>query len=158
MSYDQTLLTISTLPSLRKNKPFIKEGMVRQLHVDCRVHICVFTLLRRGQLRIMSGSRKRPSSATSVEGSSSAKRRSVPARTVEKWKLENDRELNTATWLSYEMSDHDHVASLSCSVCTQFKAKLEGMRNCVLKVLETFVHLVLKITLPQICTREQCCY
>ena len=77
----------------------------------------------------MSGSRKRPTSATSVEGSSSAKRRSVPVRTVEKWKLENDCELNTATWLSYEMSDRDHVASLSCSVCTQFKAKLEGMCN-----------------------------
>ena len=46
--------------------------------------------------------------------------------TVEKWKLENDKELNTSIWL---MADRIHVGSLSCSVCTQFKEKLRGMCN-----------------------------
>ena len=79
----------------------------------------------------MSVSRKHPSlsASTATAGSSAAKRRSVQTRTVEKWKLENDRQLNTSTWLCYEMADRDHVASLSCSVCVQFKEKLQSMRN-----------------------------
>ena len=45
-----------------------------------------------------------------------------------KWK-EYDKELDTATWLRYEMEDRDHVLTLNCCVCTQFRQKLEGMRN-----------------------------
>ena len=61
--------------------------------------------------------------------SASAKRRSTTATTVERWKFENDRELQTSVWLKYEMADRQHVSTLSCSVCTQFQSKLRGMRN-----------------------------
>ena len=67
--------------------------------------------------------------AASEEGTSTAKRRAVTVRTVEKWKAENDKELNTCTWLTFEMADRDHVGSLSCSVCSEFKNNLQGMRN-----------------------------
>ena len=48
---------------------------------------------------------------------------------MEKWKLENDRELSTATWLKYDMADCDRVSALKCSVRIQFQSKLCGMRN-----------------------------
>ena len=43
--------------------------------------------------------------------------------------MENDKALNTATWLTYKMADRDHVKTLARSVCTRFNAKLKGMRN-----------------------------
>ena len=46
-----------------------------------------------------------------------------------KWVAENDRALNTTTWLKFDMADRDHVASLRCAVCSQFKDKLVPMRN-----------------------------
>ena len=51
------------------------------------------------------------------------------AKTVEKWKTNHDRELDTLTWLTYKMADRNHVDSMSCSVCTCFRAKIQGMRN-----------------------------
>ena len=57
------------------------------------------------------------------------KRRSITAHTVEKWKRENDKNLNTASWLTYKMADRDHVKSIACSVCTMFNYKLKSMRN-----------------------------
>ena len=73
--------------------------------------------------------RKRSSSVPEVVPD--PKRRGVTVNTVEKWKRDNDKALNTYTWLSYERSDadRDHVVSLSCSVCTTFKEQLTGMRN-----------------------------
>ena len=50
-------------------------------------------------------------------------------RTVEKWVRENNKELNTTVWFKFDMADRDHVATLRCSVCCQFKDKLESMRN-----------------------------
>ena len=32
-------------------------------------------------------------------------------------------------WLKYMVVDHVHVDSLTCSICTRFKSKLEGMHN-----------------------------
>ena len=70
------------------------------------------------------------SSASSSSSSSSLpKRRPVQRRTVEKWIVENDRELNTSVWLKFEMADREHIALLKCSVCSQFATKLESMRN-----------------------------
>ena len=66
------------------------------------------------------------SSEDSSTGGPIVKRRSISASTVEKWKFENDRELNAATWLMYEKA---RVSSLRCSVCIQFQSKLCGMRN-----------------------------
>lgn len=75
----------------------------------------------------MSGTKRR---ADSVEAASSAvKKRAVTAKTVEKWKTDHDRELDTLTWLTYKVADRNHVDSMSCSVCTCFRAKIQGMRN-----------------------------
>ena len=57
-----------------------------------------------------------------------AKKRAVHRRTVKKWIIENDRAMNTSTWLKFKMAERDHVAVLKCAIC-QFKAKLESMRN-----------------------------
>ena len=84
-------------------------------HVTDHVPICSEKMSARG--------------SSSVEGASAAKRRAVTATTVEKWKSENDKDLDTLTWLTYEMADRDHVGSLSCSVCIEFKDKLQGTRN-----------------------------
>ena len=56
-------------------------------------------------------------------------KRAVCRKTVEKWIVENDRTLNTAVWLKFETDRRDHVLSLKCAVCSQFKDKLTSMRN-----------------------------
>ncbi len=48
---------------------------------------------------------------------------------MDKWKTENDKDLDSARWVTYEMADRDHVSSLSCFVCIEFKHRLQGMRN-----------------------------
>ena len=73
--------------------------------------------------------RKRGTTSSEDPNAPDPKRRSITARTVEKWKLENDKTLNTATWLTYQMADRDHVKTIACSVCTRFNAQLKGMRN-----------------------------
>ena len=42
---------------------------------------------------------------------------------------EYDCTLNTIVWLKFNMANRDHMASLKCAVCTQFKDKLVSMRN-----------------------------
>ena len=37
--------------------------------------------------------------------------------------------LNTSVWFKYELADCDHVVTFKCAVCSQFKVKLESMRN-----------------------------
>ena len=51
------------------------------------------------------------------------------AKSIDKWIVEYDKELNTSTWLKYAVIDCIHVDALAWSVCTHFKSKLEGMRN-----------------------------
>ena len=58
-----------------------------------------------------------------------SKKRALTVTTVQKWIAENDKALNTATWLKYVASGRSHVEALMCSVCIKFKDKLEGMRN-----------------------------
>ena len=64
----------------------------------------------------------------SIEGPP-AKRRLVCRKTVEKWVAENDRALNTTVWLKFDADRQDHVLSLKCAVCSQFKDKLISMHN-----------------------------
>ena len=56
---------------------------------------------------------------------------SVSVSTVQKWIRENDKAMQTMTWLKYKLCENDanHMAILSCSVCQQFDDKLRGMRN-----------------------------
>ena len=57
------------------------------------------------------------------------KRRALTVSTVKRWILENDRVLNTTTWLTYAASDRNFVEAWKCSVCIKFRDKLRGMRN-----------------------------
>ena len=70
--------------------------------------------------------RKRPSSSAVP-----SEKRAVSVSTVQKWIRENDKAMQTMTWLKYKLceNDADHVASLLCSVCQQFDDRLRGMRN-----------------------------
>ena len=64
------------------------------------------------------------------KGYSSSKKRSITKRTVEKWKAENDKSIQTLRWLHFEMSsDREHATLLKCDVCSRFKDKLVSMRN-----------------------------
>ena len=56
-------------------------------------------------------------------------KRGVTTKTVDKWITDNDKMLNTVTWLKYSKSDHEHVATLLCSVCTRFNDRLRGVMN-----------------------------
>ena len=51
------------------------------------------------------------------------------AKSVDKWIVEYDKELNTSMWLKYTIINRLHVDALTCSICTRFKSKFEGMRN-----------------------------
>ena len=57
------------------------------------------------------------------------KKRSVQAKTIGKWVVEKDKELNTSVWLKFETAagDHDCVATLKCAVCSRFQERLQPM-------------------------------
>ena len=59
------------------------------------------------------------------------KKRSLTVQTVKKWVLDNEKILDTSTWLTYDTSKSDRtiVTSLKCSVCIRFEQKLRGQRN-----------------------------
>ena len=78
------------------------------------------------------GCRKRFSSLLSVPTS---KKPSVSKKTVHKWMRDNDKSLNTSTWLDFEM-DGDRVSLLRCKICCKFKDRLESMRNFRLSYIE----------------------
>ena len=84
----------------------------------------------------MSG-RKR-AAASSLDDSPLSKKRGVTARTVDKWIAENDRVLNTTTWLQYDQVDREYVVTLTvtCSACIRFQDKLRGARNYSLAYVE----------------------
>ena len=76
----------------------------------------------------MSG-RKRPgasrSSAFDVDSDlPPSKKRGLTMKTVD-----NDKTLNTTTWLKYDKVDREYVATLKCSVCFRFNDKLRSARN-----------------------------
>ena len=50
--------------------------------------------------------------------------------TVEKWIAEDDKTMNTMLWLKFEKCGCDHdVSKLMCSICQEFKEKLQSVRN-----------------------------
>ena len=48
---------------------------------------------------------------------------------------DNDKSLNTSTWLVFEM-DGDRASLLRCNICCKFKDRLESMRNFRLAYIE----------------------
>jgi len=67
------------------------------------------------------------SSRASAE--SRSKNRGVTIRTVEKWKRDFDKTLQTALWLDYEKMDREYVSALKCKVCIRFSDKIQSARN-----------------------------
>ena len=57
------------------------------------------------------------------------KKRGLSVSTVEKWILDNDKTLNTSTWLGYDKTGRNQVAKLKCKVCQRFADKIRGSRN-----------------------------
>ena len=72
---------------------------------------------------------KRTSVPDDDSSSSASKKRVVSVATVDKWVLDHDKTLNTATWLTYEKADRHHVALLLCSVCKRFEERIKKSRN-----------------------------
>ena len=66
---------------------------------------------------------------SSSSASSTSKKRLVSVATVDKWVLDHDKTLNTATWLTYEKVDRHHMALLRCNVCKQFEERIKNSRN-----------------------------
>ncbi len=61
--------------------------------------------------------------------------------TVEKWILDNDRTINTSTWLQYEKANRLHVAKLTCKICQRFVDKIRGSRNYSSDFIEGSINL-----------------
>ena len=57
------------------------------------------------------------------------KKRGVTITTVEKWKRDYDKLLNTCVWLEYDKMDREYVSVLKCKVCKQFSDKIQSARN-----------------------------
>ena len=78
----------------------------------------------------MSG-QKRPAGTelvVDVEGPS-CKKHGVTMKTVDKWIAENNKALNTTTWLQYDRKDHEYVASMKCTMCIRYQDRLRGVQN-----------------------------
>ena len=76
-----------------------------------------------------SSSRKRPHTTSSDEPSK--KKRILLKRSVDNWITEYDKELETSTWLKYDVVDRVHIDCLKCSVCFKFNDKLLNTRNYI---------------------------
>ena len=81
--------------------------------------------------------RKRSSEETDAGTSSTSedfdkppwKKRGLSVSTVENQILDNDKTLNTSTWLGYDKTGWNQVARLKCKVCQRFVDKIRGSRN-----------------------------
>ena len=58
-------------------------------------------------------------------------KRMVTRRTVERWIVENDKQLDMTIWLKFEtaVGDRKHVSALKCGVCIQVKERLVSLHN-----------------------------
>ena len=75
-------------------------------------------------------SKRSVSNSTIVDDSGpSKKKRTIPIETVEKWIRENDKMLQTASWLKYDKGRGGTVASLKCKLCIRYREKLESCKN-----------------------------
>ena len=84
------------------------------------------------------GSRKRPSSSLAP----ATKKSTASKKTVQKWIRDNDKSLETITWLDFETNaDGESVSLLKCKVCCKYKERLEPMRNFRLAYIEGSVNV-----------------
>ena len=73
----------------------------------------------------MSG-QKRPAGTELIEGPP-CKKRSITAKTVDKWIVKNDKALNVMLWLQYDRKDCEYVPSMKCAVCICYQDWLGGV-------------------------------
>ena len=106
---------------------YTAELIITSGHRTFSVQLCHMSDQIRTWSDKMSG-RKRVVDSVSNEGSLS-KKRDVTVETVQKWIRDNDKSLNTSTWLQYVKIDRKYVEKLKCSVCVEFVEKFRGMRN-----------------------------
>ena len=120
-------------------------------HVSARsINVCLVTM----------SEQKRAAEAEPERGCI-AKKRKVTVKTVQKWVQENDKALNTATWLTFDKLDRENVAMLKCSVCTKFEKKLQSTRNYNAAFIVCSANLrtsSFKDHQPQICINAPCCF
>ena len=57
------------------------------------------------------------------------KRRGITVETVEKWIRENEKTLQTTTWLKYNKGRGGTVLSLKCELCIKYQDKIESCKN-----------------------------
>ena len=87
-----------------------------------------------------------------------AKKRAVSRRTVEKWIVENDRELNTTVWLKFKTDPcGDHVLSLRYAVCSQFNDRLTSRYRCATTGLPLLTEQQTSGLLPSRTTHQRTC-
>ena len=70
---------------------------------------------------------KRPAGTELIEGPSCKKHGVMKA--VDKWIVENNKALNTTTWLQYDRKDCKYVASVKFAMCICYQDQLCGVRN-----------------------------
>ena len=76
-----------------------------------------------------TGQKKRQQSRTSQAEKTVTNNRGVTVRTVEKWKRDFEKCLQTSLWLDYVKMDREYVAMLKCKVCIRFSDKIQSCRN-----------------------------
>ena len=104
---------------------------------------------------ILSGE-KRSKKVTRV-----AKKRGITISTVEKWKRDYEKSLNTCLWLEYEKMDREYVSVLKCKVCKRFVDKIQSARNFNPAFINGSKNLhasAMKIMVKLICTKWLCTF
>ena len=104
----------------------------------------------------MSGQKR-----TAVDGdlpTAKKAKRGVTTKTVDKWITDNDKTLNTVTWLKYSKSDCEHVATLAIMFCLypfqrsftrcqgSFTRRRQELQSGVYRRFNEFTHLLLQGT------------
>ena len=69
------------------------------------------------------------------------KKGAVTKKNVDRWILDYDKTLNTATWLNYDKADRYHMLRLKCTVCTKFVDTIRGSRNVSSAFIEDSTNL-----------------
>jgi len=66
-------------------------------------------------------------SGTELVESPLCKKHGNMMKTVDKWIAENNKALNTTTWLQYDRKDCEYVASVKCAMCILYQDRLHGV-------------------------------
>ena len=112
----------------------VSHHLIVCMHSNCRLSPFVQYC---SSINILVMYRKRSSEETDAGTSSTSedfdkppwKKQGLSVSTVENHILDNDKMLNTSTWLGYDKTGWNQVARLKCKVCQRFVDKIRGSRN-----------------------------